>query len=79
MAIQTVSVRFIDGQSENGVQNLTLPETTTIRQVLEMNRVNLDKMSVTVKVDGVRVAYDLDDELTDGAQITVTPEQIKGA
>lgn len=76
----TVSVRVINGQSESGaIQNLNLPETTTIREVLQMNKVNLDKMTVTVKVDGDRIPYDLDDEIQEGMSITISPEQVKGA
>lgn len=76
----TVSVCVINGQSESGaIQNLNLPETTTIREVLQMNRVNLDKMTVTVKVDGDRITYDLDDEIQEGMSITISPENVKGA
>lgn len=80
----TINVRVINAQSDNEIQDLTLPETQTIRQLLDSNQINTDQMTVRIRVtgaDGVsqQVDYDLDDALQNGSTVTVTPTNIKGA
>lgn len=77
--MDTVNVKVIDSQSDAGIKNLQLPAGMTVRQLLEANRINLNNMTVRIRVDGEVVDYDLDDELIDGSTVTVTPTQIKGA
>lgn len=77
--MDTVNVKVIDSQSDTGIKNLQLPAGMTVRQLLEANRINLNNMTVRIRVDGEVVDYDLDDELIDGSTVTVTPTQIKGA
>ena len=76
--MDTVNVRVIDSQTD-GIKTLNLPATMTVRQLLEANKINLDQMTVRIRVDGESVQYDLDDELIDGSTVTVTPTNIKGA
>lgn len=76
--MDTVNVRVIDSQTD-GIKTLNLPATMTVRQLLEANKINLDQMTIRIRVDGVSVEYDLDDELIDGSTVTVTPTNIKGA
>lgn len=77
--MDTVNVKVIDSQSDAGIKNLQLPAGMTVRQLLEANRINLNNMTVRIRVEGEIVDYDLDDELIDGSTVTVTPTQIKGA
>ena len=76
--MDTVNVRVIDSQTD-GIKTLNLPATMTVRQLLEANKINLDQMTVRIRVDGESVQYNLDDELIDGSTVTVTPTNIKGA
>jgi len=75
----TINVRVINAQSDNEIQDLTLPETQTIRQLLDSNQINTDQMTVRIRVDGQQIDYSLDDTLQNGSTVTVTPTNIKGA
>lgn len=75
----TINVRVINAQSDNEIQDLTLPETQTIRQLLESNQINTDQMTVRIRVDGQQIDYELDDTLQNNSTVTVTPTNIKGA
>ena len=75
----TISVRLINSTSDDPVTNLTVPAGTTLGQLLDLNNVDVDSMSVQVRVNGSAVEYDMEDELTDGVRVTLTPERIKGA
>lgn len=76
--MDTVNVRVIDSQTD-GIKTLNLPATMTVRQLLEANKINLDQMTVRIRIDGESVQYDLDDELINDSTVTVTPTNIKGA
>lgn len=75
---QTVSVQLVNSQSDDPVTNLVVPEGTTVGEFLTLNKVKTENSSITMRVDGESVDYDLDDELADGVRLTVTPTNIKG-
>ncbi len=74
-----INVTLINSQSDSENLKQQLPDETTYRELLSFNKVNTNKMVVTVRVDGEKVSFDLDDVVEDGARVTVTPEEIKGA
>ena len=74
-----INVTLVNSQSDDPILNTQVAEGTTYQEFLNFNRVNTNSMVVTVRVDGERVEYALSDIVDDGARITVTPEQIKGA
>lgn len=76
----TVKITVINSQDAgNEIQELSLPDTQTIRQLLESKQINTEDMTVRVRLNGQQVDYDLDDTLEDGSKVTVTPTNIKGA
>lgn len=75
----TVSVTFINSQSDDPVSQLTMPSTMTVREFLDVNRVDTNRVAVTIRLDGEVYDYDLDDELEDGMRVSVTPQNVKGA
>ena len=74
-----INVTLVNSQSDDPILNTQIAEGTTYQEFLDFNKVNTNSMVVTVRVDGERVQYSMSDEVDDGARITVTPEQIKGA
>ena len=74
-----LNVTLINSQSDEPILNQEVADGTTYGELLNFNKVNTDKMVVNVRVDGERVSFSLDDVVDDGARVSVTPEEIKGA
>lgn len=74
-----INVTLINSQSDEPILNQEVADGTTYGELLNFNKVNTDKMVVNVRVDGERVSFSLDDVVDDGARVSVTPEEIKGA
>lgn len=78
-ASPTVSVQLVNSQSDDPVTELVVPDGTTVGQFLDLNNVKTENASVTLRLDGQSLSYDLDDDILDGTRITVTPVNVKGA
>lgn len=76
---RTINVRLIDTRADDPISDLTLPATMTYRKLVEANGVSLDKVTLTVRVDGTNISYNLDDQVHDGASVSVTPTNVKAA
>lgn len=74
-----INVTLVNSQSDDPILETQVPSDTTYGEFLKFNQVDTVNMVVSVRIGGERVTFDLDDEVEDGARITVTPEQIKGA
>ena len=76
--MSTVSVTLLNTQSDDAVVALVVPTGTTVGEFLALNKVKTENATVTLRIDGQSVGYDLDDELEDGSRIVVTPTNVKG-
>ena len=76
--MSTVSVTLLNTQSDDAVVALVVPTGTTVGEFLTLNKVKTENATVTLRIDGQSVGYDLDDELEDGSRIVVTPTNVKG-
>lgn len=74
-----LNVTLINSQSDEPILNQEVADGTTYGELLKFNKVNTDKMVVNVRVDGEQVSFSLDGVVDDGARVSVTPEEIKGA
>lgn len=73
------NVTVVNSMSDEPVSRQAVPDGTTYKQVLSLNKIDTTNMVVKARLDGEEIDWSLDDEILDEVRITVTPTQIKGA